>query len=176
MSDTSSKLPVSKSSTPETQQHGLSPFLNFRREIDRLLDEYHPYLWDVPSRAVASVMVNSFPSKWDIVPSIDVSETETEYKITVELPGLDEKDVDINLSNHTLTIKGEKSEVKEDKGKGYHVSERKYGSFQRIVKLPDGVDIDNISAKFSKGVLTVTMPKTAEAQQAVRKIDVKRGD
>ena len=90
-----------------------------------------------------------------------------------ELPGLDEKNVEIKLSNHTLTIKGEKKEEKEEKDKDYYLSERRYGSFQRSFQVPEGVDTGKIDASFSKGVLTVKLPKTAEAQKAEKKITVK---
>jgi len=97
---------------------------------------------------------------------MDLVEKEDAYEITAELPGLDDKNVEIKLSNRTLTIRGEKSEEKEDKQKDYYLSERRYGSFQRSFQLPDGVDADKIDAKFTKGVLTVKLPKTAEAKKA----------
>jgi HSP20 family protein len=105
-------------------------------------------------------------------PAIDIVEDEKAYKITAEVPGLEEKDIDVAVSNHTLTIKGEKSYEKEEKNKDHHVSERAYGSFQRSFTLPEGVDADKIAAELAKGVLTVTLPKTAEAQKPAKKIEV----
>ncbi|TIT27253.1 MAG: Hsp20/alpha crystallin family protein, partial [Mesorhizobium sp.] len=96
-----------------------------------------------------------------------------EYEITVELPGIDEKNVEIKLANRILTLKGEKKEEKEEKDNDYYLSERRYGSFQRSFQLPEGVDADKIDATFAKGVLTVKLPKTAEAQKAEKKITVK---
>ncbi|TIP96679.1 MAG: Hsp20/alpha crystallin family protein, partial [Mesorhizobium sp.] len=96
-----------------------------------------------------------------------------EYEITAELPGIDERNVEIKLANRTLTIKGEKTEEKEEKDNDYYLSERRYGSFQRSFQLPEGVDADKIDASFAKGVLTVKLPKTAEAQKAEKKITVK---
>ena len=87
--------------------------------------------------------------------------------------GSGDKNVEIKLSNHTLTIKGEKSEGKEDKRKDYYLSERRYGSFQRSFQLPEGVEADRIDANFAKGVLTVKLPKTAEAKKAEKTIAVK---
>jgi len=110
----------------------------------------------------------SFP-----VPAVDVTEGDKEFKVTAELPGIEEKDIDVKVSNHTLTIKGEKSYEKEEKNKDHHVSERAYGSFQRSFTLPDDVDADKITAALAKGVLTVTLPKTAEAQKPAKKIEVK---
>ncbi len=80
-----------------------------------------------------------------------------------------------SLANGALTIKGEKKEEKEEKGKDYYLSERRYGSFARSFAVPEGVDIDKIEATFSKGVLTIKMPKTAEAQKNEKKIEVKAG-
>jgi HSP20 family protein len=106
-------------------------------------------------------------------PAVDVSEDEKSYKITAELPGLDEKNIDVSVSGDTLVLKGEKREEKEEKEKNRYISERSYGAFQRAFSLPDGVDRDKITAGFAKGVLTVTLPKTTEAQKQQKKIEVK---
>ena len=86
--------------------------------------------------------------EWEIAPAIDLAEKEDSYEITAELPGINEKNVDITLSNHTLTIKGEKSEDKEEERKDYYMSERRYGSFKRSLQIPEGVDPDKIRAAF----------------------------
>ena len=105
-------------------------------------------------------------------PAVDVAETEKEFQITAELPGIDEKNLDVTVSNGVLTIKGEKQEEKEEKDKNYYLSERRYGSFQRTFQLPDGVDQNKIAANFEKGVLRVTLPKTAEAVTQQKKIPI----
>ena len=110
---------------------------------------------------------------WTVAPAMDLVEKEKEYEISAELPGIDEKNVEIKVANHMLTIKGEKTEEKEEKQKDYYLSERRFGSFQRSFALPEGVDADKIEANFVKGVLTVKLPKTAEAQKAEKKITVK---
>ena len=107
------------------------------------------------------------------MPTVDVSETDKAYEITAELPGMDEKNVEVKLANGLLTIKGEKQDEKEEKKKDYHMRERSYGSFERSFQVPDGVDADKIEANFKKGVLTVILPKSAEAQKAEKKITVK---
>ena len=107
------------------------------------------------------------------MPTVDVSETDKAYEITAELPGMDEKNVEVKLANGSLTIKGEKQDEKEEKKKDYHMRERSYGSFERSFQVPDGVDADKIEANFKKGVLTVILPKSAEAQKAEKKITVK---
>jgi HSP20 family protein len=106
-------------------------------------------------------------------PSIDVSESEDKLLVKVELPGLEAKDVDVNLSGDLLTIKGEKKTEREEKKEKYHYSERYYGSFERSFRLPVPVQTDKIEADFEKGVLTISLPKVEEAKTKSIKIDVK---
>lgn len=106
-------------------------------------------------------------------PSVDVAETEKAVEIAAELPGMDEKDIEISLTEDVLTIKGEKKAEREENKKGYYLSERSYGSFYRAIPLPPGIATDKVKAEFKKGVLTVTLPKTAEAQAKVKKVEVK---
>ena len=101
-------------------------------------------------------------------PAVDVAEKNEAFEITAELPGLDPSNVDVTVANDTLTIKGERKEEQERKDKNYYVSERRYGSF----RLPDSVDRDKIAATFEKGILTVTLPKTAAAMQQEKKIAI----
>lgn len=171
MAETATKLPVKKSPTP-TEAADWSPFESLRREVDRLFDDFHPFNWRLPSR-MFGVEVPRLQVEWQLAPAVDLVQKDSGYEITAELPGLDEKNVEIKLSNHTLIITGEKSEEKEDKRKDYYLSERRYGSFQRSFQLPEGVDADKIEATFAKGVLTVKLPKTAEAKKAEKKISVK---
>jgi len=91
----------------------------------------------------------------------------------VALPGLEQKDVEVRLSNGTLIIKGEKREEKDERQKDYYMSERRYGTFMRSFRLPDTVDTDKIEARFANGVLTVRLPKSAEARQNEKKIEIK---
>jgi len=100
-------------------------------------------------------------------------EDEKAYKISAELPGIDAKDIEVSVSGDMLVLKGEKRQETEEKDKNYHFSERAYGSFQRAFELPASVDRNKIEADFSKGVLTLTLPKTAEAQKPIKKIEVK---
>jgi HSP20 family protein len=86
---------------------------------------------------------------------------------------MDEKNIEVQLSNGNLTIKGEKKEEKEEKKKDFHLQERRFGSFERTFGVPEGVDTDKIQANFTKGVLTITLPKKLEAQKPAKKIDVK---
>ena len=172
MAEAATKLPVKKSTAPAKTENW-APFESLRKEIDRLFDDFRPFDWRLPSRVLGLEVPRIALAEWQVAPAMDLVEKDDAYEITAELPGLDEKNVEIKLSNHTLTIKGEKNEVKEDKQKDYYQSERRYGSFQRSFQLPEGVDADKIDANFAKGVLTVKLPKTAEAKKAEKKITVK---
>jgi HSP20 family protein len=99
-------------------------------------------------------------------PAVDVTEDDNAYKITAELPDLEEKDVDI-------TVSSEKRYEKEEENDNRYMSERAYGSFQRSFPLPDGVNRDKIAADLSKGVLTITLPESVQAQKPQQKIEVK---
>ncbi len=166
MAEAATKLPVTKSTAPVKTEEW-TPFESLRREIDRLFDD-----WRLPSKVLGFEVPRASRAIWQVAPAMDLTEKDDAYEITAELPGIDEKDVEIKLSNHTLTIKGEKSEEKEEKQKDYYLSERRYGAFQRSFRVPDGVAADKIDANFAKGVLTVKLPKTTEAK-AEKKIAVK---
>jgi HSP20 family protein len=110
-------------------------------------------------------------------PKIDVSESQDAIEVTAELPGIDEKDVDITLADDVLTISGEKKTEREeqDKDKNWHVVERSYGSFSREIPLPFDPDATKVEAKFDKGVLRIRLPKPAEATKKQQKIEIKKG-
>jgi HSP20 family protein len=106
-------------------------------------------------------------------PTLDLSATDKEYTLTVEIPGVDEKDVNLEMVNDTLTVRGEKKQEKEEKDKDYYRVERSYGSFQRVLSLPDDVDQQGVKAVFKRGVLTISMPRKALPQPDIRKIEIK---
>jgi HSP20 family protein len=138
---------------------------SFRGEMDRLFDRF-----SFPS------LPSLFGGQKDFsfnVPAVDVTEDNKAYKIAAELPGLDEKDIEVTVNDDMLVLKGEKRQEKEENDKNTYVSERSYGSFQRAFSLPTGVDRNKITADFSKGVLTMTLPKTAEAQHQQKKVAIK---
>ena len=138
-----------------------NPLLSLQREVE---DVFQNFTRDWPTFRSTGLAT-------DLVPSTDVVENDKEIQITAELPGLEEKDVQINLADSVLTIKGEKKAEKEEKDKNYRLVERSYGSFSRSIELPAGVDAGTIKASISKGVLTVVIPKPAPAQ--AKKIEVK---
>jgi len=141
-----------------------NPFMSLQREIDRLFEDFtrgFPAMTAFGGNGGAAALM----------PSMDVTETDKEIEITAELPGLEEKDVQVNVADNLLTIRGEKKVEKEQKDKNYRLVERSYGSFERTIELPEGVNADAIKANISKGVLKVSIPKPAPAQ--AKKIDVK---
>ena len=103
----------------------------------------------------------------------DLSETDRSYELQVDLPGLTRDDVEIEYSNGALMVSGERRDEREDERKGYYISERTYGGFRRVFRVPESVDHDKIEAHFNDGVLTVELPKTEQAQQSSRRIEVK---
>ncbi len=166
------KLPVKKDEKPLKSVGSRSPFETLRTEIDRLFDDFMPVSWRPLERSVFSRVMPSL-SGWSAAPAVDVVENDNSFEISAEVPGMDEKDLDVKISDGVLTIRGEKQEEKEEKHKEYHVSERRYGSFQRTFQLPGGVDADKVQATFDKGILKVKMPKSPEAKKNERKIDIK---
>jgi HSP20 family protein len=138
-------------------------FDSFRQEMDKLFDDFF-----------GGFDLRPFPTKPDtFIPQIDVVDTDKEIRLSAELPGMDDKDIEVSLTNDTLIIRGEKKEDTERKGKGYYHSERTYGSFTRTVPLPIEVDTANVEASFKKGVLTIRLPKTNQAIGKAKTIAVK---
>jgi len=156
------------------RQDEISPFFALQRDVDRLFEDF----------------MKSFDRGWDfcltpflyesdffggVYPKVNVSESDKAIEIEAELPGVDEKDVEILLSDDTLTIKGEKKLEKEDREKDYYRFESSYGSFSRAIPLSADIDRDKVDAAFKKGVLTITLPKTEGAKSHVKRIEVKQG-
>ncbi len=172
MSNQETNVPVKKvapAPRPYSELFDFHPLESLRRQINSLfpdLTAHHRSLSDFEP-------FERFFSGWPAIPPVDLVEKDGEFAITAELPGLDEKNVEVKVSNGTLTISGEKKDERENKEKDYYFSERRYGSFKRAFRLPEGVDADKIEAAFDKGVLTIRLPKTAEAQKAEKKIEIK---
>lgn len=170
---TEHKLPVTnKPSEPAFAGSTWRPFETLRKEVDRLFEDFGDDFWRRPFRTRAG-LEKDWAQKFVTTPAADVVETDKAYEITAELPGIDQKNIEVNVANGGITIKGEKKEETEEKKKDYYVSERRYGSFERYFSLPEGVDADKIEATFKNGVLKVMLPKTAEAQKPAKKIEVK---
>ena len=134
-----------------------NPLVGFRREVDRLFEDL--FRW--PETRFGSGIGAGLA--W---PNLEVSETDQEVRITAEVPGMTDKDVELLVEDGILTLRGEKKSEAEHKDRGY--SERFYGRFERRIALPAGVDEEGAKADFGDGVLTVTLPKTADAQRGRR--------
>ena len=148
---------------------GRDPFASFRREMDRLFDDFFTPApaegrnFGAPAAQAAAIMR----------PSIDVDETDQAYTVTAELPGLSEKDIQLNLRENTLTISGEKKSERNEAQGGRRYSERSFGRFERSIPFPAEVDADRVDAAFRDGVLTVTLPKNEKAQDKTRRIEIR---
>ena len=147
-----------QSSTAPTvwQEEDRNPFLSLRRDIDRLFDDV--FRGSLPSFGLGRSMM-----AW---PNVEVNESDREIRISAEVPGMSDKDVELFVEDGILTLRGEKKSETEDKDRGY--SERYYGRFERRIALPAGVDEKAAKADFRNGVLTVTMPKSEEAERGRR--------
>ena len=148
---------------PPRGNRELDPFRGLRNQLDTLFEDWF-------GRTMGGTLA----------PCIDVSETNKDMTLTVELPGVEEKDIDVSLSGNQLTIKGEKKSEQEGKkdedGRVFHRVERSYGAFQRTMTIPFEVEPEKVSAQFKDGVLTVTLPKPPETvdKQQTRRIEVRR--
>ena len=165
-------VPVEVKKAPQAETTVPEVWGSFRSEMDQLFNRFARG-FGLPSLRSMTDVGPHWRSFVFSAPPIDMSEDDKAYKISAELPGLDAKDVEVAVSGDRLVLKGEKRQEQEEKNKNYYHSERTYGSFQRSFELPASVDRDKIAADFSKGVLTITLPKTAAMQQQQKKIEIK---
>ena len=177
MAEAATKLPIKTdaTSTPQvTKASDWHPFKALRSQVDGLFNDFQTGFLQAPTYRSLLDVEPSWRRGFglEVMPAIDIVEKEKAFEVTAELPGLDVKNIDLQLSDNVLTIKGEKQEEKEEKTKDRYVSERRYGSFRRSLQVPSGVDADKIEASFRSGVLTVTLPKSPEAQRKQKTIPV----
>ncbi len=180
MTDSAKKVPVKteeKTALRPSTTDLWRPLEKLRQQVDHLFEDFHRGsglstfgrgLFDVDP-----LWRRELPGRG--MPAVDITENDKSFEVTAELPGMDQKNIEIKLSNGSLIIKGEKKEEKEEKRKGYYLSERSYGSFERMFNLPKGVDAEKIEASFNKGVLKVSLPKKPEAMQADKVVPIKAG-
>lgn len=172
---TRQQLPVHVDKSPQLPQDPWEQsYLAFHRATDRLFSDFlkgmmgpvagYDRLW----RPVPEML----DSDW---PRMDMSETDEEIVVTAELPGVDRDAIDISVSDNTVTIRGDKTEEEEEKTRDYYRLERSYGSFHRVFSLPCEVESDRAKASFKRGILTLQLPKSAEARKRVKRIPIKTG-
>lgn len=178
MSKSEKQVPVTREG--EAEHHpALSdfwrPMEKLRQQVDHLFEDFNrgSGLSATGNRLFDVEPLWGRGSGGRAVPAVDIAEKDESYEITAELPGIDQKNIEVTLSNDNLIIKGEKKEEKEEKRKGYHLSERRYGSFQRVFNLPEGVNAEKIEANFSKGVLSISLPKKPEAIKKDKTVPIK---
>ncbi len=141
-------------------------FSRLRREMNEIFEKFAADFDGVlmPSKGFGALAGS-------MSPKFDVAETDEAFEVTAELPGIDEKNIDVSLDENVLTVKGEKKEEHEDKKK-LHVSERSYGFFERSFSVPSGIDAAKVKAEFKKGVLKIRLPKTEQAKSKAKKIHI----
>lgn len=157
------KNPILSKQVVTTKKEENNPFALFRQDMNSLFDNFF-HGFEIEPAWGSPVSFN---------PRVDVKESDKEIAISAELPGMEDKDIDISLTKDALTIKGEKKQEKEDKGKDYYRMERSYGSFTRMIPLPAEIDTDKAKAEFKKGVLNISLPKTVKSIKETKKIPVK---
>lgn len=178
MSNSAKKMQVhtdEKSSEVPVTTELWRPFEKLRQQVDHLFEDFNRGSLMSPfSRGLFDIEpLWRSELKGYGRPAVDITEKDKSFEITAELPGMDQKNIEIKLSNGNLIIRGEKKEEKEENKKGYYLSERHYGSFERMFSLPKGVDADKIEASYSKGVLSVSLPKKPEAMKADKTVPIK---
>ena len=175
------RIPVEQQTTGATPpsaafMQAWRPFDTLRREVDRLFEDFTVNPFRLPLRRPAFGLEPFWqPDSWVAQPAIDLVERDNAFELTAEMPGLDERNISVDVANCALTVKGHKEEDKVEKKEDFHLRERRFGSFARSVRVPETVDADKIEASFKNGVLKVTLPKKPEAQKPVKKIEVKGG-
>jgi HSP20 family protein len=180
MAEPATKVSVKTEQTPAERSAALQawrPLESLRREIDHLFENFDP---DFRRHSFHRSIFDVEPFwrrelTWGTTPTVDIVEKNDAYEVKAELPGMDEKNIEVKLVNEVLMIKGEKQQEKEEKKEDYHLHERRFGSFERRFAVPKGVDIDKVEASFRNGILTVRLPKKPEAIKAGKKIEVKAG-
>ncbi len=151
-----------------TRREYESPIVSFQNEMNRMFDNF----FRDPFGPISLRETRMFG---EFTPRVDVVESETDFKVTAELPGMDAKDIQISLEHDALVLSGEKKGEHEEKGKGYHRLERSFGAFTRVIPLTTEIEEGKVDAQFKNGVLTITLPKTPAAVKTTKKIEIKSG-
>lgn len=156
--------------TPSMQTFGRDPFATFRREMDRLFDDFFA---PAEARSFSPAAQGQAQAQGMIMPSVDVHETDQAYTVTAELPGIDQKDIELSLDDNVLTLRGEKRSERHEEDGGRRYSERSFGRFERSIPFAAEVDADRVEATCENGLLKITLPKNANARDKSRRIEVK---
>lgn len=167
---------MKKELIPWRKKHGTAPAArredNPVEELHQRVNELFDSFFDTFNIGFRWPALTHDDESLAISPRVDISETDDEVRVTAELPGMDEKDIQVTLDDHVLVVRGEKKQAHEDKNRNYHLVERSFGSFQRAIALPAGVEQDQVKATFRKGVLSVSVPKAPAAKTQQKKIAI----
>ena len=168
------KAATEQTTTGKDWLQSLHPFDTLRHEIDKLFDDF-----DFGRRSSTSdnsgFELEPFWRRelsWTGMPAVDIAENEKAYELTAELPGMDQSNLKVQLTNRTLVIKGEKASEHQTQNKQMHLSERRYGAFERSFRLPDDVDAAHIRAQFSNGLLSLTLPRSGAQQHHNKSVEI----
>jgi HSP20 family protein len=152
-----------KDAAPDTKSGSDNPIATLQREMNQVFESF----WN---------RVGNFDWPWGSgVARSDMVETDNAIEVSIELPGMEMKDIEVTVNDDMLTVRGEKRIERQEEKKGYYLSERSYGAIYRTIPLPPGVDGEKAEASFKNGVLTIRLPQTPEAKAKVKHIEVKSG-
>lgn len=155
-----------KAMAPSRREAYLYPFHLLQRDMNQLFEDFTRGM-DMWRPRFADQFFGDFAIK------VDLKDNDKEIVVTAEVPGVEQKDIEVLLNSETLTIKGEKKQEKEEKEKGYYRCERSYGSFQRMIPLPCEIEKDNVQATYANGVLKIVLAKSPEIIKGTKKVDIK---
>ena len=177
MAEAATKAPAkaqSKSAQPPARWKERDFLGGLRDEVERVFEDFDRGMWGLPARWRGLTMepFRKQGAAFALMPLVDAIEKDDVFEVTADLPGVDEKNIEVKLSGDVLTIRGEREERKEEKKKDYYVSERQFGVFERSFQVPENVESDKIDACFKNGVLTVTLPKKPGSMKAEKKISI----
>lgn len=164
-------LPVNRGGVPANYDDF---FTHMQQRMDQMFNEFMRGTgnWPASSWPLLGGEYTPAQSGW-MKPSVDIGGSEKEYTVSLELPGVSEKDINVEIVGDTLTVSAEKHQESEQKDKNFYRAERSYGSFRRVLSLPEDADPDHIEATFRNGVMTLTVPRKAAAIQDTKRIEVK---
>lgn len=167
-----------ESKSVSTQDSQVHPITQMHQEMDRIFDQAFRNFGFPSSRMLSSEWprlssgLTSSNLESILRPNLDIKEDAEKFTVTVEMPGVDKSDVNVELNGHDLTIRGEKKQEEKKEDEGYHCIERSYGSFQRVLHLPESADPETLKASFENGVLSLSVSKQPEIQSSSRKIEL----
>lgn len=169
-----SQMPVTKKEASSLSVNtGVNPLVHLHREIDQLFNDTFN-VFGMPKNSTTLPLSNTLTDSFSKLyrPQLDISGDDKEYKVALEVPGLSESDLSIEIKGDRLIIKGQKEEEHESKDKQFYRIERSFGSFQRTLSLPDDANSDAIKASLNEGILTLLIPRQAQPKQEVKRIDI----